>query len=143
MTFKHSVNAVPADKWGRVALLPLAFVSPERGLGAVPSRLPRAGLREPAAACRADLHRPPGPGAAGLGAVPWDLVLRQSPTPRSEACMIAKSLEGQAGVPGLFILFIHLQLSLPPYPSASLLLCLGPRQLPMQRLLLLAAVPEF
>lgn len=53
--------------------------------------------------CWADLHRPPrGLGAAGMGAVPWDPSLRRSPPPCSEACMIAKSLEGEAGELGAF-----------------------------------------
>lgn len=103
MTFKHSVNAGPGDKWGRAASLPVAFASLERVLGAMPSRLPGTGRWEPTAACWADLHRPPrGLGAAGMGAVPWDPSLRRSPPPCSEAYMIAKSLEGEAGELGAF-----------------------------------------
>lgn len=115
MTFKHSVNAVPGDKWECTASLPVAFASRVRaGRGTLlPSRGRVAGahgylLSQPTPA--------PRPGAVGLGAVPCDLALRPSPTPRSEACVIAESLKG---MPGLFRGFIHLLRSLPPYPSQS------------------------
>lgn len=109
MTFKHSLNAGPGDKWGCAASLPVAFASPERGEGRE-----QHPVASPGPGCRGNLCAP-GP---GTGTVPLS-------SPRG----LCQCLEGKAGMLEVFKRPLHLQLSLPPCPSGSLLTGLGPRQL--------------
>lgn len=62
-----------------------------------------------------------GPGSCVLGP-------GTATVPPSSFRGLCESLEGEAGMEGVFKHVLHLQVSLPPYPSGSLLVGLGPRQ---------------